>query len=334
MNRKAWIVVLSILALVATALLILRAVQSGYAVLRAYTDDAGGLSEGTSVRLNGIPIGYLDKLNLTDSRDPKRRIEFVMKVRRRDLGDIPRDSLVDVAATNLLGNYFLDIIRGHSTETVAENGELQTSTSIDPNRMMAQMGNEFQEISAIFDRFGKLLADVPQGHGNIGRWQTEGLQRLNRVADEYAQLQTSIRNAHGNLSKVDELNAQTQAAQKRLDDLLAGLQNGQGTAGNLKNLSSDLDGLNKETSQLTAAFNSDQGPAARLQKIQNGFDEFSQHVQNAADRMNAGQGTLGQLTVNPQLSTALAKTSAEFQALAQGVRQNPKKFLTFHISLF
>ncbi len=48
-----------------------------YATLRTYMDDASGLGNGTAVRLNGITVGYLDKLQLTGSRDPKRTVEFV-----------------------------------------------------------------------------------------------------------------------------------------------------------------------------------------------------------------------------------------------------------------
>ena len=62
-------------------------------MLRTYMDDASGMIEGTPVRLNGITIGYLDKIELTDSRDPKRAVEFAMKVREEYLQDIPVDSV-------------------------------------------------------------------------------------------------------------------------------------------------------------------------------------------------------------------------------------------------
>ena len=52
-------------------------------------DDASGLADGSAVRLNGISIGYLDHLQLTDSRDPKRTVEFDMKVKAVILPQIP-----------------------------------------------------------------------------------------------------------------------------------------------------------------------------------------------------------------------------------------------------
>ena len=334
MARKVAIIVFAIVVLVGASLVLVSTIQSRYTVLRAYTDDAGGLNEGTSVRLNGIPVGYLDHLLLTDSRDPKRKIEVLMKVQRRFLGDIPQDSLVSVAATNLLGNYYLDIIRGHSSVAVAENGELQTSAAIDPQRLLAQIGNELQEISGIFDRFGKLVAEVPQGHGNIGKWTVEGLNQFDRLSANYNEFLKSLQSSQGNLKKVDEVTAELNTSQARLNDLLAAMRNGQGTVGNLDKAVSQLHDLTAETNKLTAAINSAQGPGARLKQIGDRFDVLAQHVQLATDRVNSGQGTLGQLEVNPQLSTAIAQTGAAFQDLAKGVRQNPKKFLSFSFHLF
>lgn len=334
MARKAAIAAFVILAVVAGTLLLLQNLQSQYVELRAYTDDAGGLAEGTSVRLNGIPIGYLDRLILTDSRDPQRKIEFTMKVHPRYLSAIPSDSLVGVAATNLLGNYYIDIVQGHSPTHTQAGAELKTTASSDPNKLLAQMGYEFQEITAIIDRANKLITDVPQGHGNIGLWEKNGINRMNSISVESKKLMDSIQNSHGNLSRLNDLGAQTDTTQKRLDDLIAGFQNGQGTAGKLQALSAEIDGLNKDAKQLTTDLNSDHGPSARIAKLQTTFDDLGQHFQTAVDRMNSGQGTLGLLTVNPQLSNAFANASADFQAVAKGIQDNPRKFLSFTVKLF
>src|SRR5579864_2364516 len=55
-----------------------------------YMDDASAMQEGTPVRLNGITIGYLETLQLTN--DPKRPVEFVMMVEENSLVNIPVDS--------------------------------------------------------------------------------------------------------------------------------------------------------------------------------------------------------------------------------------------------
>src|ERR1051326_4858609 len=76
--------------------------------LRTYMDDAAALPDGAPVRLNGITIGYLDKLRLTDSRIPARAVEFNMLVQEKYLPDIPVDSVAGISAANLLGDKFIN----------------------------------------------------------------------------------------------------------------------------------------------------------------------------------------------------------------------------------
>ena len=84
------------------------------ALLRTYMDDASGMAESTPVRLNGITIGYLDKLRLTNSRDPKRTVEFDMQVKPKYLREIPVDSVAGIGAANLLGDKFINITKGRA----------------------------------------------------------------------------------------------------------------------------------------------------------------------------------------------------------------------------
>src|SRR5436309_10827666 len=65
--------------------------------LRTYMDDASGIPDGATVRLNGITIGALNKLVLTNSRDPNRVVEFDMQVRSRYLSEIPVDSVAGIS---------------------------------------------------------------------------------------------------------------------------------------------------------------------------------------------------------------------------------------------
>src|SRR4051794_9765505 len=79
------------------------------ALLYTYMDDASGMAEGTPVRLNGFTIGTLDKIQLTTSNEPKKSVQFVMKVRDTFLRQIPVDSVAGISAANLLGDKFVNI---------------------------------------------------------------------------------------------------------------------------------------------------------------------------------------------------------------------------------
>src|ERR1700735_17035 len=123
-----------------------------YATLRTYMDDASGLPGGAVVRLNGISVGFLDHLELTNSRDPRRTVAFYMKVKGSFLPQIPVDSLVSVAAANLLGDKFLNITKGQQTEHVKDGAELKAVKSQDLPEMMAQMGTMLASFQGIVTR--------------------------------------------------------------------------------------------------------------------------------------------------------------------------------------
>ncbi len=316
-----------------------------YVTLHTYMDDASGLVEGTAVRLNGITVGYLDKLRLTASRDPKRTVEFEMKVKAAFLPEIPVDSHVGVAAANLLGDKFLNITKGLQTQHVEDGSELPALQAQDIPEMMAQMSNVLDSFQKIVGRVDNLLAGVEQGHGNLGLFlkDDELYKRLNAIAAEGQHLLVDVQKGHGTLSKLlydDSLYNDIDAPIKRVDKMLADLQAGQGTAGKLLNdptLFNDAHETLQEIKQLVADVNAGKGTAGHLLKdgtLGQRLDELIAKFNTTIDKINSGQGTLGQLAQNPQLYDSLTGVAREFQSLAKDMRANPKKFLTIRLTLF
>jgi phospholipid/cholesterol/gamma-HCH transport system substrate-binding protein len=316
-----------------------------YATLRTYMDDASGLPSGAAVRLNGITAGYLDRLELTNSRDLKRRVAFFMKVKTSYLAQIPVDSPVGVAAANLLGDKFLNITKGVQAQHVQDGGELPALPTQDIPEMLAQMGNVLTSLQTIVTRADGLLAGVEAGHGNLGLFlkDEELYRRFNAIAAEGQQLLIDVRTGHGTVSRLlneDGLYNDIDAPLKRIDAMIADLQSGQGTAGKILKdpaLFDDAHQTLQEIRKLVADLNAGKGTAGHLLKD----DQLSKELESlvakfntTVDRINSGQGTIGQLMVNPQLYDSLNGATREFQSLAKDIRANPKKFLTIRLTLF
>jgi phospholipid/cholesterol/gamma-HCH transport system substrate-binding protein len=313
--------------------------------LYTYLSDASGMANGTPVRLNGITIGYLDSLSLTNSRDPNRAVRFDMKVQRRYLTDIPVDSVVAIAAANLLGDKFLNITRGRDTRTVQPGAELKSQQGQDIPELMGEMSTVLKSFQTIVGRVDNLLAGVEQGKGNIGLLlkDDELYRRLNGIAAEGQKLLADVRNGNGTLSKLlysDEFYQELRSPLRRIDSMLADLNAGQGTAGKLLKDPALYDELNQTVVQIrgvVADLNAGKGTAGKLLKS----DELSARLNTllgklntTVDKINAGQGTIGQLMVNPQLYESLNGATREFQGLAKDIRANPKKFLTLRLAIF
>ncbi len=314
-------------------------------VLRTYMDDASGIARGSIVRLNGISIGYLDEVHLTGSRDPRRAVQFDMMVHGDYLRDIPIDSVAAISAANLLGDKFINITRGQQQQTVKAGGELPSQEVQDIPELMAQSANLLQSFQTIVNRVDSLLADVEAGKGNIGLFlkDEELYKRLTGIEGETQRLLSEIHTGNGTISKLihsDDLYQEIRAPLRRMDALLANLQSGQGTAGKLLNdpaLYEDLRKSLAEVRTLTADLNAGKGTAGKLLKndeLANRLNDLLVKISTTMDRVNSGQGTLGQLMSNPQLYDSLNGATLEFQSLAKDIRANPKKFLTFRLTLF
>lgn len=304
----------------------------GYVPLRTFLDDAAGLMDGTQVRLNGIPIGYLDSQKLTNSRDPNRKVEFGLKVRERYLREIPVDSLVGLASDNLLGDQYIGIRRGKSAQHVVAGGELGTTQTQDITRMMGQMSLQLDRLQAVVTRADKLLSGVGKGSGAIGKIvQDEQLQTGAGISAELNRLTADVQHGHGTITKLfydDPLNAQLDGPLKRLDAIMASAD---ATSARLKEFQDGLERATAEFRDFEATVKAGNGSVAKLGQLQARLDELTVKMDGMMDKVNSGQGTIGQLMVNPQLNEALSGTTREFQELAKGLRANPRKFIALKL---
>ena len=314
-------------------------------LLRTFMDDASGIAESTPVRLNGISIGYLDKLSLTNSPDPHRTIEFDMKVQPKYLREIPVDSVAGISAANLLGDKFINITKGRAARAVEPGAELKSQAAQDIPELMAQSANLFQSLQGIVNRLDGLLAGIEAGKGNLGKFvkDTELYDRLNSLASEGQKLMADVRTGGGTISKLiydPSLYDEIRAPVNRLNALLAGLQEGQGTAGKLLKDPALYDEARQTIAEmrgLLADLNAGKGTAGKLMKdpqLYQRIDELTAKLSGLVDKIGSGQGTLGQLVVNPALFDSLNGATREFQSLAKDIRANPKKFLTIRLTLF
>jgi phospholipid/cholesterol/gamma-HCH transport system substrate-binding protein len=286
------------------------------ALLHTFMDDASGMSEGTPVRLNGFTIGSLDKIQLTKSTDPKRSVEFIMKVQEKFLQQIPVDSVAGISAANLLGDKFLNITKGRDAQTVKDGAELKSLQSQDIPELMAQSANLLQTFQTIVNRLDALLAGVEQGKGNIGKLlkDEELYDRLNGIATEGQNLLSDVRKGQGTISKLiydDALYREIRSPIRRVDALLADLQAGNGSAGKLlkdPGLYDEAKASLREIRGLLADLNAGKGSAGKLLKddaLHKRLEELVAKFNTTIDKINSGQGTLGQLVVNPQLYDSL-----------------------------
>ena len=141
-----------------------RGLSPGYFELRIFSDDASGLMDGTQVRLDGIPIGYLETQKLTNSRDLMRKVELDLKIRVAYRSRIPMDSVAGLQSDNLLGDLYIAIHRGKSVGADPARRGVADHAGPGYRQMMARMSQQLERLRSIAERADKLS----RRHGGPG----------------------------------------------------------------------------------------------------------------------------------------------------------------------
>ena len=342
--------ILAVVAMVITGVLIfLLTGQSnffgGEFHLTTYMEDSAGMVANDPVRVNGILVGYIGKIVLSGSRDPKKTVQIDMVIREQYLNQIPEDSKAAVSAANLLGSKFINITKGLSPRHVASDGEIQALPTQDIPQLLSQTTVLLDQFQTIIGRVDGLLAIVENGQGNIGKLLKDDslYNRANEIAGELDQLVKDVKNSNGTISHLlydDQLYNDIRKPIQRIDDMLAQVQAGKGTLGKAMydpQIYDELRATSTEAKMLLANLNAGKGTAGKVLTDDEAYKQLlaiTQKLNTTIDKINSGQGTIGQLMTNPQLYDALTGTTRELNAFVKAVRANPKKYLSIKLAIF
>jgi len=313
--------------------------------LRTYMEDSAGMAENAEVRLNGIYVGHIAKVQLSGSKDPKRTVQIDMKISRKYLDLIPDDSKAAIAASNLLGDKYVNITKGTHPKHVQPDGEIASLQTQDIPEILAQTSGLLAQFQTILGRVDGLLAVVDSGQGNLGKLLKDDAlyDRANATIGEVQQIVKDVRNSNGTISHLlydSTLYDDFRRPINRLDDMLAQVQQAKGSAGKLlydPQLYDETRASVTEAKKLLDDLNAGKGTAGKFLKDEDVYKQLtlvSQKINLLMDKINSGQGTVGQLMINPQLYDSINGVSRELNSLLVDVHKNPKKFLSIKLAFF
>ncbi|MGO9095285.1 MAG: MlaD family protein [Bryobacteraceae bacterium] len=310
-----------------------------------YMRDSAALAQGAPVRLNGILIGSVKRVELSRSGNPNRVVRVVMNVQTARLPDIPADSAAGIAAENMLGSKYINISQGRSPQSVQAEGELPSEPSTEVEDLLKKGFGIFDSAQSILTRLDKIVTLIESGRGTLGKFVVDEqfYDRLLATVTELQKIAATLSAGKGTLGKMlyDEgLYNDAQASVQHLDAVIQELQQGHGTAGKLLKdpaLYDDARASIAEFRKILEGLNAGQGTAGKLLKddtVAKRLDSVLSKLDTSLDGLNAGKGTAGQLLVNPQLYDSMKDVSAQLDSLVKDIHKNPKKFLHIKLGLF
>jgi phospholipid/cholesterol/gamma-HCH transport system substrate-binding protein len=314
--------------------------------LKAYTSDAGGLREGAQVRLTGVAVGNLKRIQISPYHERARAVELVMSVARTYQNQIRTDSVASIETVGLLGESYVNLTRGSpGQEVIPDGGVLKSSEEADIKRVVQNANDVIVNLGVLSAKLNDITGKIESGSGTAGKlvYDQTLYNRLNKTSDALDRMVTRIDQGQGTLGKfmTDETLYNTALTTvDRLNKVADDLQHGQGSLAKFisdPSVYNNMDHLVTQANSLVDNINQGHGTLGKLAKdpqlydrMNHSFDQFDK----VSSRMAEGQGTLGKLSTDPTLYNNLSESSKSLRDFLNEFRKSPKKYLTLKLGVF
>jgi len=297
-----------------------------------------GITEGNQVRLTGVTVGAVRKVEVP--RQPGQDLTITFDIEKRYQHLVKTDSRVEIKTIGLLGDKYLEVTPGSPDKPDLQPGqEIMAFRGAELDKILAGSGDLVDNVVAITKSLKNILGRTEKGEGFLGEITSESpagkelSKSLRQTLDSANQLLVEIREGKGLLGRLikdegladrvaGELDSSMASIKKILGTLESGTETGKGLLPALlndpvgrKKFFDMVDSL-KATADGLAGFSRDldagKGALPRLVRDEKFGQEFlgdlkslSSHLSNVAKKLDSTDGTAGKLIADPAVYDAL-----------------------------
>jgi len=307
-----------------------KALFASKSTLYTYVPDSAGLLESGEVRLSGIPIGSVKKIELSGLLDPQRVVRVEMRVDTNYLRSIPADSQTSISADNIVGWEFVSIDEGKSPVPVHPDATLPS----EPLKQALESADMVVSLQSKMRQVDDLLTQMSSPDTKIGQFVLRGElydQLLSRLSafDKSLHAFEAPDSAAGQALFSDALYTELRGYIVGVDTTLASIQRGEGTAGRLFASDAEYNDFVRDLHDFrtrVAAMNASHDDSG-YKTIQ----EMLARTDAVIASLTAGEGTMGRLLTNPQLFESLTGSLQSMEAMLRDLREHPQKYLRYQV---
>lgn len=274
----------------------------------AVYDDVAGLEKTNPVTINGLTVGQVRNMKLTDDGLARVVIELVIK----NQIDIPSNSTAKIISSDLLGSKAVEIRLGNASE-FAQPGdtlvsEVESSIKDEVNRQLQPLKLKAENLMSSIDTVLSMLQSVFSSDNT----------------DNFAKSVKSIANSFENLENTTgTLDTLISGQKSRMERIF---ENIEAITLNLRNNEGELNNIIENFSAV-----SDTLAKVKFAQTMHRVDKTMLELAQISEKINNGEGSLGMLINNDSLYIELEKTSRDLNLLLEDIRLNPKKYVRFSV---
>ncbi len=253
---------------------------------------AAGLAEDNPVQLNGVTVGKVDRILLSE-RPESELLEVRISVERRYANRLRRDSLARIKTLGLLGDKYVEITSGSPGAVLLNPGEeIPAALPTDVDDLIASGADVVDYVVSTAQSLSTILARMERGEGLLGELVAEREDK--RITD------TVIRT----LESVERLTNQVEAGDGLLGRLLTDEEMGDQLASSLDHIEETLT-LLREGDGLAPALLHDAELKTRFESTMADTEVAAADLRAIAADLRDADGLLPRLLNDEELSESL-----------------------------
>ena len=310
-----------------------RLFESRYTVHADFTE-VGGLNDGATVRLAGVQIGRVKRVNLP--AEPGGKVRVDLSIAKQFANRVRKNSVARIETQGLLGDRIVELTVGTADAPPTHDGDIIASRDpTDFSKIVGQGAETMRNVAALAESL-KETADALR-QSKIIEDTSATIASTRRVTDRVARMVDQVEKGRGwahaliyeepvALQKMNDVIATTQR-------LLDRVERGEGAAGVLASPQSTaaarrfvaaMDKLARVAEQPGTA---DEGLVPALlfdPKYKNVLDDLrvvAHNFREVSDRLVGGKGTLGELIKDEPADAGIRQASRDLQTALANLKE-------------
>jgi phospholipid/cholesterol/gamma-HCH transport system substrate-binding protein len=259
--------------------------------------NVGGLEEDSQVRLNGVPVGTVRRIEL----EPKSSIvKVVLGVKEGTRSRLHQGATARITTVGFLSELYVALDTGNEAlPMIHSDDEINAALMTDPQVLISEVKQMADTVEVILSNLNAATKGFASGHGTLGR-----LARDERLYDN---LVAMSRNANELASRMNE--TQSRVANRLMtlaasfDSLSWRMQHGEGTVAQL----------------MTSG------------ELHRSLTESTQRADSIMALLQSGKGSLGKMMADSTLYDDTRALMSSMKRLMAEIEKDPKKYFKFSL---